>query len=62
MASKRITLTDDQQQVLKEMLEFNLNGYYSDSNIEDMNYDSFEEKIEVMATQSILQSILKKLK
>lgn len=62
MASKRITLNDDQQEVLKEMLEFNLNGYYSDSNIEDMNYDSFEEKIEVMATQSILKSILKKLK
>ena len=60
MPSVRITLNEEQQTTLKELLEDVLRGYYSESNIENMNV-SFDERFDMRMTQIILDSILKKL-
>lgn len=60
MPSIRITLNEEQQTTLKELLEDVLRGYYSESNIENMNV-SFDERFDMRMTQIILDSILKKL-
>ena len=56
--SKRITLTDLEARVLKSLFSEALNGYYSDSNIAEME---LEERINAEAEKSIIQSVLKKL-
>lgn len=60
MASIRITLNNEQQVALKDLLEEVLHGYYSQANIDEIA--SFEERIEAMCTQIHLQNILNKLK
>ena len=59
MPSIRITLNEQQQQVLKELLEEVLNGYYSDPNIEKVS--DFNKRFELRMEKINLESILSKL-
>lgn len=57
--SKRITITDLEIKVLESLFSEALNGYYSDSNIAEME---LEERINAEAEKSIIQSVFKKIK
>lgn len=57
---KRITLSEIEVRVLNRLFNEALNGYYSDANIAEM--DGLEERTDALATRSVIQSVLKKIK
>lgn len=57
MASKKITLTNQEVECLKFIIPRVLNDYYSD--IDSIN--DFEDKVEAMSDRNNLTNILKKL-
>jgi len=58
--SKRITLSDLEIRILKSLFSESLNNYYSDANIAEI--EALEERTDALATRSVIQSVLKKIK